>query len=81
MSGTACWIRHIWSQKVEKRAGIEGLSGRDDDWQIGWSALKKGYGIRFPEAGVSSDMDLGKELQVKMAIKKRHVSEWQSRWH
>jgi hypothetical protein len=79
--GVGCWISCIRGRKVEKGAGIEGLSGRKDDLPIGSRGPKEGYGIRFPEAGVSFATDHGKDLQVKLGMKKRLVPERQSRWH
>jgi hypothetical protein len=42
----------------------------------------KGWlGIRFPDAELSSRMDVGKQLKVQLGMRKRLVSERQWRWH
>jgi hypothetical protein len=43
-----------------------------------WSARNESDVIRFPDAELSSGVDVGKELKVKLGMRKRVVSEGQS---
>jgi hypothetical protein len=62
-------------REVENCHGISGLCGWNDDLVIGWRARKESYGIGFPDAELSSGMDVGKELKVKLGMRERVVSE------
>jgi hypothetical protein len=57
------------------------LCGRNNDLEIGWWARKESHEIRFPDAEVSSGMNVGKELKAELGMKKCLVAEWQSDRH
>jgi hypothetical protein len=67
-------------REVENRHGIQGLCGWNDDLEIGPRVWKESYGIGFPDAELSSGMAVGKQLKVKLGMRKRLVSERRSNW-
>jgi hypothetical protein len=69
------------SRKVEKWQRISGLCRVNDDLGIGWRAHEGSHGILFSGADVNSGMNVGKQLKVKLGMRKRLVSERQPRWH